>query len=71
MIVMKVNLLKPALSRGEIHCIGATTDSEFQQFFMNDQALERRLKSFYFEPLKKTPLKFFKGFAINLRVTME
>ena len=66
------NLLKPALSRGEIHCIGATTDSEFQQFFMNDQALERRfLKVSILEPLKKTLLKFFKGFAINLRVTME
>lgn len=39
------NLLKPALSRGELHCIGATTPEEFQKYILNDSALERRFRS--------------------------
>ncbi len=38
------NLLKPALSRGELHCIGATTENEFQKYILNDAALERRFR---------------------------
>lgn len=38
------NLLKPALSRGELHCIGATTEDEFQKYILNDAALERRFR---------------------------
>lgn len=36
------NLLKPALARGEIHCIGSTTPAEFKKFIESDAALERR-----------------------------
>ncbi|MCX6781551.1 MAG: ATP-dependent Clp protease ATP-binding subunit [Candidatus Magasanikbacteria bacterium] len=36
------NLLKPALARGQIHCIGSTTPAEYKKFFESDAALERR-----------------------------
>ncbi|MFT5658678.1 MAG: ATP-dependent Clp protease ATP-binding subunit ClpB [Gammaproteobacteria bacterium] len=39
------NLLKPALARGELHCIGATTYDEYQRYILNDSALERRFCS--------------------------
>jgi ATP-dependent Clp protease ATP-binding subunit ClpB len=39
------NLLKPALARGELHCIGATTPDEFQKYILKDPALERRFRS--------------------------
>jgi len=39
------NLLKPALSRGELHAIGATTLKEYQKFIEKDKALERRFQS--------------------------
>jgi ATP-dependent Clp protease ATP-binding subunit ClpC len=39
------NMLKPALSRGEIQCIGATTLDEFRKRFEKDAALERRFQS--------------------------
>ncbi|MBA2367838.1 MAG: AAA family ATPase [Candidatus Protochlamydia sp.] len=38
------NLLKPALSRGTLHCIGATTTSEYQKHIEKDAALERRFQ---------------------------
>ncbi len=38
------NLLKPALARGELHCIGATTLSEYRKYVEKDAALERRFQ---------------------------
>ena len=38
------NLLKPLLARGELHCIGATTLNEYQQYIEKDAALERRFQ---------------------------
>jgi len=38
------NLLKPALARGELHCIGATTIREYQRYIEKDAALERRFQ---------------------------
>ena len=38
------NILKPALARGELRCIGATTLNEFQKYFEKDKALERRFQ---------------------------
>ncbi len=38
------NMLKPALSRGELHCIGATTLNEYRQYIEKDAALERRFQ---------------------------
>ncbi len=39
------NLLKPALARGELHAIGATTLSEYQKYIEKDKALERRFQA--------------------------
>ena len=38
------NMLKPSLARGELHCIGATTLNEYEQFIEKDAALERRFQ---------------------------
>lgn len=38
------NMLKPALARGELHCIGATTLDEYRQYLEKDAALERRFQ---------------------------
>ena len=43
------NLLKPALSRGELHCIGATTLNEYQKYVEKDPALQRRFQPVYIE----------------------
>ncbi|OGI10936.1 MAG: hypothetical protein A2Y40_10540 [Candidatus Margulisbacteria bacterium GWF2_35_9] len=44
------NLLKPALARGEIQCIGATTINEYRKTIENDAALERRFQSILIDP---------------------
>jgi ATP-dependent Clp protease ATP-binding subunit ClpB len=41
------NILKPALARGELRTIGATTLDEYQKYFESDKALERRFQSVY------------------------
>lgn len=38
------NLLKPALARGELQCIGATTVTEYRRYIEKDAALERRFQ---------------------------
>lgn len=43
------NLLKPALARGELHAIGATTLKEYQRYIEKDAALERRFQPIYVE----------------------
>ena len=43
------NLLKPALARGELHAIGATTLKEYQKYIEKDEALERRFQAVYVE----------------------
>jgi ATP-dependent Clp protease ATP-binding subunit ClpC len=43
------NILKPALSRGEIHFIGATTPAEFERFMQSDPAFERRFEPLFLE----------------------
>ena len=44
------NIIKPALSRGELQCIGATTMAEYRKFIEKDSALDRR-----FQPVKVDP----------------
>ncbi|MDD4202521.1 MAG: ATP-dependent Clp protease ATP-binding subunit [Candidatus Omnitrophica bacterium] len=44
------NMLKPALSRGEIQCIGATTINEYRKHIEKDAALERRFQTIVVEP---------------------
>ncbi len=41
------NMLKPALARGELHCVGATTLDEYRQYIEKDAALARRFQSVY------------------------
>jgi ATP-dependent Clp protease ATP-binding subunit ClpB len=42
------NMLKPALARGELHCVGATTLDEYRKNIEKDAALERRFQPIYF-----------------------
>src|ERR1700694_1770071 len=48
------NILKPALSRGEIQCIGATTPSEFRKSIEKDRSLERRFQAVKVPPPSET-----------------
>lgn len=56
------NILKPALARGELRAIGATTLSEFQKYFEKDKALERRFqKVFIDEPSEADAISILRG----------
>ena len=44
------NILKPALSRGEIRCVGATTQAEYRKYIEKDRSLERRFQAVKVEP---------------------
>ena len=56
------NLLKPALARGEIRCIGATTYEEFKQTIQKDKALDRRFQKIDInEPNINDAIKILKG----------
>ncbi|MGN6294666.1 MAG: ATP-dependent chaperone ClpB [Chitinophagaceae bacterium] len=56
------NILKPALSRGELRAVGATTLSEYQKFFEKDKALERRFqKVFIDEPSVEDAISILRG----------
>ncbi|MCF8226091.1 MAG: ATP-dependent chaperone ClpB [Bacteroidales bacterium] len=56
------NILKPALSRGELRAIGATTLNEFQKYFEKDKALERRFQKVYVdEPAEEDAVSILRG----------
>ena len=56
------NMLKPALSRGELQCIGATTPTEYRKYIEKDGALERRFQSIYIQPpAPETTIDILKG----------
>ena len=56
------NILKPALARGEIHTIGATTLDEYQKYFEKDQALVRRFQTvFVDEPSVEDTISILRG----------
>ena len=56
------NMLKPALARGELHCLGATTLDEYRQYFEKDAALERRFqKVFVGEPGETDTIAILRG----------
>ena len=60
------NVLKPALSRGEIQCIGATTLDEYRKYIEKDAALERRFQTILVEPpTKEQALQILKGLRDN------
>ncbi|MBT6920286.1 MAG: ATP-dependent Clp protease ATP-binding subunit, partial [Planctomycetaceae bacterium] len=56
------NVLKPALARGEIQCIGATTLDEYRKYIEKDSALDRRFQLVMVEPAsKKEAIEILKG----------
>ncbi|HOQ40036.1 MAG TPA: ATP-dependent Clp protease ATP-binding subunit [Fervidobacterium sp.] len=56
------NILKPALARGELHCIGATTPDEYRKYIEKDAALERRFQKIYVqEPTPQMAVEILKG----------
>ena len=56
------NILKPALARGELRAIGATTLNEYQKFFEKDKALERRFQKVMIdEPSKEDAISILRG----------
>ncbi|RME37351.1 MAG: AAA family ATPase, partial [Planctomycetota bacterium] len=56
------NLLKPALARGELRCIGATTLDEYRQHIEKDKALERRFQTLYVrEPTVEDTIAILRG----------
>ena len=60
------NVLKPALSRGEIQCIGATTYDEYRKYIEKDSALERRFQSIGVEPPSRDQtIEILKGLRIK------
>lgn len=58
------NMLKPALARGELHCIGATTLDEYRQYIEKDAALERRFQPvFVDEPSVESTVAILRGLS--------
>ncbi|HQV48193.1 MAG TPA: Clp protease N-terminal domain-containing protein, partial [Dokdonella sp.] len=56
------NMLKPALARGELHCVGATTLDEYRKYIEKDAALERRFqKVFVGEPSVEDTIAILRG----------
>ncbi len=63
------NLLKPALSRGELNCIGATTHEEYKKYIESDSALERRFhKVQVSEPTKDDTIQILMGLKEKLEI---
>ncbi len=56
------NMLKPALARGELHCVGATTLNEYRQYVEKDAALERRFQKVLInEPSEEDTIAILRG----------
>lgn len=56
------NMLKPALARGELHCVGATTLDEYRQYIEKDAALERRFQKVWVgEPSTEDTVAILRG----------
>jgi len=63
------NMLKPALARGELHCIGATTLDEYRQYVEKDAALERRFqKVLVGEPSVESTIAILRGLSERYEV---
>lgn len=60
------NIMKPALARGAIKCIGATTTTEYRQYIEKDSALERRFQVIWVdEPTKDEAIQMLKGLRMK------
>lgn len=58
------NMLKPALARGELHCVGATTLDEYRQYIEKDAALERRFQKIQVdEPSVEDTIAILRGLS--------
>lgn len=63
------NLLKPALARGELNCIGATTTDEYRKYILGDSALDRRFRSVPVnEPSKEDAIEIMMGIKDKLEI---
>lgn len=63
------NLLKPALARGDLHCIGATTPEEYQKYILGDAALDRRFRPVPVnEPSKEDAIEILTGVREKLEI---
>jgi ATP-dependent Clp protease ATP-binding subunit ClpB len=61
------NLLKPALARGDLHCIGATTPDEYRKYILGDAALDRRFRPVPVnEPSKEDAIEILMGLRPKL-----
>ncbi|CAD7002226.1 unnamed protein product [Ceratitis capitata] len=65
------NLLKPALARGEIHCIGATTLDEYREHIEKDPALARRFQPvFISQPTEANTISILRGLKESMKCIM-
>ena len=65
------NMLKPALARGELHCVGATTLDEYRKYIEKDAALERRFQKILVgEPSVEATIAILRGLQENTKFTM-
>ena len=63
------NMLKPALARGELHCVGATTLDEYRQYIEKDAALERRFqKVLVDEPSVENTIAILRGLKVRYEI---
>src|SRR5438132_2871758 len=63
------NMLKPALARGELHCVGATTLDEYRKYVEKDAALERRFqKVLVDEPSVESTIAILRGLRERLEI---
>ena len=63
------NMLKPALARGELHCVGATTLDEYRQYIEKDAALARRFQPVYVsEPSVEDTISILRGLKSKYEV---
>lgn len=63
------NLLKPALARGDLHCVGATTPQEYQKYILGDSALDRRFRPvMVLEPSKEDAFEILMGVRPKMEI---
>ncbi len=66
------NILKPALARGDLRAIGATTLNEYQKYFEQDKALERRFQKVMIdEPDVMSAISIMRGLKRNMKITIR
>jgi len=64
------NMLKPALARGELHCVGATTIKEYRKYIERDPALERRFQPIHVpEPTVEDTISILRGLKEKYEVS--